>query len=133
MARELVETQEFIEVYVNTPLAVAESRDPKGLYGKARRGELKNFTGVDSPYEAPEHAEVELDTTRMDPAEAVETILQRLKQMGIVRRRRAAVNRRHVVGSRGDSMILGWERTWKKRVYRTVFARTPMRCTRVCW
>jgi bifunctional enzyme CysN/CysC len=84
MARQLVETQEFIEVYVNTPLAIAESRDPKGLYGKARRGELKNFTGVDSPYEAPEHAELELDTTRMDAAEAVETILQRLKQMGIV-------------------------------------------------
>ena len=84
MARQLVETQEFIEVYVNTPLAIAESRDPKGLYGKARRGELKNFTGVDSPYEAAEHAELELDTTRMDAAEAVETILQRLKQMGIV-------------------------------------------------
>ena len=81
---DLVETEEFIEVYVKTPLAVAESRDHKGLYRKARRGELKNFTGVDSPYEVPEHAELELDTTRMDPAEAAEAILQRLRTMGIV-------------------------------------------------
>jgi bifunctional enzyme CysN/CysC len=54
MARELLEAGEFVEVFVDTPLAVAEARDPKGLYRKARAGELKNFTGIDSPYEAPE-------------------------------------------------------------------------------
>ena len=54
MARGLIGDGEFIEVFVDTPLAVAETRDPKGLYKKARRGELKNFTGVDSPYEPPE-------------------------------------------------------------------------------
>ena len=55
---------EFIEVFVDTPLGVAEQRDPKGLYSKARRGELKNFTGIDSPYEAPEAPEIRIDTTR---------------------------------------------------------------------
>ena len=54
---------EFIEVFVDTPLAVAEQRDVKGLYAKARRGELPNFTGIDSPYEAPESPEMRLDTT----------------------------------------------------------------------
>ena len=74
MARDLVAAGEFIEVYVDTPLAVAESRDVKGLYKKARAGELKNFTGIDSPYEAPESPEVRVDTTAMSPAEAVERI-----------------------------------------------------------
>ena len=74
MARDLVAAGEFIEVYVDTPLAVAESRDVKGLYTKARAGELKNFTGIDSPYEAPESPEVRVDTTAMSPAEAVERI-----------------------------------------------------------
>ena len=74
MARDLVAAGEFIEVYVDTPLAVAESRDMKGLYKKARAGELKNFTGIDSPYEAPESPEVRVDTTAMSPAEAAERI-----------------------------------------------------------
>ena len=74
MARDLVAAGEFIEVYVDTPLAVAESRDVKGLYKKARAGELKNFTGIDSPYEAPESPEVRVDTTAMSPAEAAERI-----------------------------------------------------------
>ncbi|MCP2936229.1 adenylyl-sulfate kinase, partial [Salmonella enterica subsp. enterica serovar Typhimurium] len=56
MARGLLEDGEFIEIFVDTPIAVAEERDPKGLYKKARRGEIKNFTGIDSPYEAPENA-----------------------------------------------------------------------------
>ena len=64
MARGLMPEGEFIEVFVDTPLAVAETRDPKGLYKKARRGELKNFTGVDSPYEPPEHPELHVDTTQ---------------------------------------------------------------------
>ena len=62
MARELFEPGEFVEVYVDTPLEVAEQRDVKGLYAKARAGKIPNFTGIDSPYEAPEHAELVLDT-----------------------------------------------------------------------
>jgi bifunctional enzyme CysN/CysC len=84
MARELLEKNEFLEVFVDTPLSVAETRDPKGLYKKARRGELKNFTGVDSPYEAPEGAEVRLDTTRLSPEQAAEVILRQLLSAGIV-------------------------------------------------
>src|SRR5262245_14444970 len=67
MARGLVEEGEFVEVFVNTPLAVAEARDPKGLYKKARRGEIKHFTGIDSEYEPPENAELVIDTTHASP------------------------------------------------------------------
>ena len=84
MARELLPDGEFIEVFVDTPLPVAESRDPKGLYKKARRGELKDFTGVDSPYEAPDHPEIRLDTTRLTAEISAATILQRLRATGIV-------------------------------------------------
>jgi bifunctional enzyme CysN/CysC len=80
MARELMDDGEFIEVFVDTPLAEAERRDVKGLYAKARAGELKNFTGVDSPYEAPEHAEIRIDTTRLDPEAAAEQIVGWLEQ-----------------------------------------------------
>src|SRR5690606_1920295 len=75
LARDLLEDGEFIEVFVDTPLEVAEQRDVKGLYKKARAGQLKNFTGVDSPYEAPEHPEIRIDTTAMTPAEAAEQIV----------------------------------------------------------
>ncbi|HQV56495.1 MAG TPA: adenylyl-sulfate kinase, partial [Ilumatobacteraceae bacterium] len=75
MARERVEEGEFIEVYVDTPLEVAESRDPKGLYAKARRGELVNFTGIDSPYEAPENPELRIDTSTTSIEDAVEQII----------------------------------------------------------
>jgi bifunctional enzyme CysN/CysC len=75
LARELLDEGEFIEVFVDTPLAVAEQRDVKGLYKKARAGELKNFTGVDSPYEAPERPEIRIDTTAMTPAEAAEQVV----------------------------------------------------------
>jgi bifunctional enzyme CysN/CysC len=78
MARRLVEEGEFFEVFVDAPLAVAETRDPKGLYRKARRGELKNFTGVDSPYEAPENPEIRIDTVQMSPEQAAALILDRL-------------------------------------------------------
>ncbi|MDP3660131.1 sulfate adenylyltransferase subunit CysN [Phenylobacterium sp.] len=78
MARELVGESEFMEVFVDTPLAVAEERDVKGLYKKARAGELKNFTGIDSPYEPPENAEIRIDTTTMTPEEAAEFIAFRL-------------------------------------------------------
>ena len=84
VARELVQPGEFIEVFVDTPLAVAEGRDPKGLYKKARRGELKNFTGVDSPYEAPQNPEVHLDTTALSPEAAVEVIVQHLATSGVI-------------------------------------------------
>jgi bifunctional enzyme CysN/CysC len=75
MARDLMEGGEFVEVYVATPLAVAEERDVKGLYAKARAGELKNFTGIDSPYEEPENAEITVDTTTLSPEQAAEEIV----------------------------------------------------------
>jgi bifunctional enzyme CysN/CysC len=78
MARDLVEGDEFIEVFVDTPLSVAEQRDVKGLYQKARAGQLKNFTGIDSPYEAPESAEIVIDTTLVTAAGAAETIVKLL-------------------------------------------------------
>ena len=78
MARELLQPGEFVEVFVDTPIGVAESRDVKGLYKKARAGELKNFTGVDSPYEPPEHAEIRIDTTRLEPEAAAEEIVRYL-------------------------------------------------------
>jgi len=84
MARDLVAEGEFIEVFVDTPLAEAEKRDVKGLYKKARRGELRHFTGIDSPYEAPEHAEIRIDTIAISPDEAVELIVQKLSSAGIV-------------------------------------------------
>ena len=79
LARDAVEDGEFIEVYVDTPLAVAELRDPKGLYAKARRGELANFTGIDSPYEPPEAAEVRVDTSTMTAEEAADEVLRALE------------------------------------------------------
>ena len=72
LARSRVDDGEFIEVHVDTPLDVAEERDPKGLYAKARAGELSNFTGIDSPYEAPESPEIRIDTTSLSPEEAAE-------------------------------------------------------------
>ena len=75
MARELFPDGEFIEVFIDTPLDVAESRDVKGLYKKARDGKLKNFTGIDSPYEAPQEPEIHIDTTEMDAEAAAERIV----------------------------------------------------------
>jgi len=80
MARALVREDEFIEVFIDTPLAEAERRDVKGLYKKARAGDLKNFTGVDSPYEAPEVPEIRIDTTQMSAEEAAETIFNALTE-----------------------------------------------------
>ncbi len=78
MVREMLPDGEFIEVHIDTPLAEAEARDVKGLYKKARAGTLKNFTGIDSPYEAPEHPEIRIDTTLLTPEEAAELIVERL-------------------------------------------------------
>ena len=71
-------------MFVDAPLSVAEARDPKGLYRKARLGELKNFTGIDSPYEEPELADIRIDTTSVPPDRAAETILARLRESGIL-------------------------------------------------
>jgi bifunctional enzyme CysN/CysC len=79
MARDLFAPGEFFEVFIDTPLAEAERRDVKGLYGKARRGELKNFTGIDSPYEVPEQPEIRIDTTTMDAQSAAQRIIARLE------------------------------------------------------
>jgi bifunctional enzyme CysN/CysC len=79
MARELMAEGEFVEVFVDTPIAEAEKRDVKGLYAKARAGQLKNFTGVDSPYEAPENAEIRIDTTALSAEQAAEQIVDWLK------------------------------------------------------
>ena len=70
----------FIEVYVNAPLAVCEARDPKGLYAKARRNQIKDFTGVSSPYQPPLKPEIELPTDKLTVAEAVEKILVHLEK-----------------------------------------------------
>jgi bifunctional enzyme CysN/CysC len=76
MARQLFREGEFVEVFMDTPLEVAEQRDPKGLYKKARRGELKNFTGIDAPYEAPEAAEFTISTAEMTPEEAADALIE---------------------------------------------------------
>ncbi len=81
MARALFDRSEFIEVYVDAPLDIAERRDPKGLYRKARRGELKNFTGIDSPYEPPEAPEIHLDTAVLSREEAVLRVLEQLRKL----------------------------------------------------
>jgi adenylylsulfate kinase len=75
----------FIEVHVNTPIETCEQRDPKGLYKKARAGQLKNFTGIDDPYEAPLKPELTLDATTTSPQEAAVLLLQYLEKQGLVR------------------------------------------------
>ena len=81
-ARALMAGGEFVEVFVDAPLAVAEARDPKGLYAKARSGEIKGFTGIDSPYEPPLDPEIRLDTSRLTPEAAVERIVAELERRG---------------------------------------------------
>lgn len=77
----------FVEVHVDVPLEVAEKRDPKGLYKKARKGEIKNFTGIDDPYEAPTKPEVKIDTDKLSVNECAKTILDYLVAEGIVEAR----------------------------------------------
>ena len=84
MARELMPEGEFIEVFVDAPLDVAEGRDPKGLYRKARRGEIKNFTGIDSPYEPPEAPEIRIDTAKLTPEGAADEVLRLLARRGLI-------------------------------------------------
>jgi bifunctional enzyme CysN/CysC len=84
LARSLVADGEFVEVFVDTPLAVAEARDPKGLYAKARAGQLANFTGIESPYEAPDQPEVRIDTTTISAEAAADIVIAQLRDAGIV-------------------------------------------------
>jgi bifunctional enzyme CysN/CysC len=84
MARELLPDGAFLEVFVDTTLAEAERRDPKGLYKKARRGEIKHFTGIDSPYEAPVSPELHIDTTRLSSEAAAEAIVAALEERGVL-------------------------------------------------
>jgi bifunctional enzyme CysN/CysC len=84
MARELMGEGEFVEIFVDTPLEVCIARDPKGLYQKARTGAIKNFTGIDSPYEPPEHAEIVLETVGFDPATEAAKIVAYLAQHGFI-------------------------------------------------
>jgi bifunctional enzyme CysN/CysC len=79
MVRAMLPEGEFIEVFIDTPLAEAERRDAKGLYAKARAGELKNFTGIDSPYEPPEAPEIRIDTTALSAEQAAQLIVDKLR------------------------------------------------------
>jgi bifunctional enzyme CysN/CysC len=83
-ARALMENDEFLEIFIDTPIAVAEQRDPKGLYKKARRGELKNFTGIDSPYEVPEQPELRVDTVACAPEVAADCVIDELRRRGVL-------------------------------------------------
>lgn len=84
MARRMMADREFIEIHINTPLEVAEERDVKGLYAKARAGEIENFTGIDSDYEAPENAEIQINTVEFTAEEAAEQIMTYLKEQGFL-------------------------------------------------
>ncbi len=83
-AREIIGDQSFIEVFIDTPLEVCEQRDPKGLYKKARSGEIAQFTGISDPYEAPQNAELRLATAELSPAEATAMIVDDLKGRGLI-------------------------------------------------
>ena len=85
MVRELLEADEFIEIYMATPLAVCEQRDPKGLYQKARRGEIKQFTGIDSPYETPENPELTINSAELSVEESVAAVINYLRSQEIIK------------------------------------------------
>jgi bifunctional enzyme CysN/CysC len=85
LARNMLEPDEFVEVFVDVPLEVAEARDVKGLYAKARRGDLPHFTGIDSPYETPEAAEIHLDSARLTLEQAADRVVDKLREMGVVK------------------------------------------------
>ena len=84
MARELVGESEFIEIFVDTPIEICMQRDPKGLYLKAQAGEIANFTGISSPYEDPEHAEVTVKTEGRTAEDCAGEIVQYLRKQGFV-------------------------------------------------
>lgn len=82
--RQLLPEKRFVEVFVNAPLSICEARDVKGLYAKARRGELKSFTGIDSPYEAPETSELVVDTSKLTVEQSIARVVEELHQQGIL-------------------------------------------------
>ena len=82
IVKGLVNKEEFVEVYIDTPLEVCESRDPKGLYKKARTGEIPNFTGISSPYEAPKNAEIHIKTDTMSIEESAQSVVNYLEEKG---------------------------------------------------
>ncbi len=84
LVRQTMTAGEFIEIFVDTPIEICESRDPKGLYKKARAGELKGFTGIDDPYEAPLSPELTLDATTQSPEELAATVIDSLRRQGII-------------------------------------------------
>jgi bifunctional enzyme CysN/CysC len=84
MARELLGEDAFLEVFVDTPQHICEARDVKQLYAKARRGEIKNFTGIDSPYERPEQPDIHIDTTAVTAEEAADIVLAQLRRRRII-------------------------------------------------
>jgi adenylyl-sulfate kinase len=84
MVREIMQDDEFIEIFVDTPLEVCEQRDPKGLYAKARRGEIRDFTGIDSPYEPPERPEVHLHPDRESVEQSVARIIKGLEEREVL-------------------------------------------------
>ena len=83
-ARELHESGKFIEVFVDAPLSVLEDRDPKGLYKKARAGQIPEFTGISAPYEAPLNPEIHLDTSKLTVEECADAVIQYLEEKGII-------------------------------------------------
>ena len=85
LARRLLKDEEFIEVYTTVPLEIAEQRDPKGLYKKARAGEIKEFTGISAPYEEPLNPELTIDTSKLDLEQSRDRIIQYLEKKGILK------------------------------------------------
>jgi bifunctional enzyme CysN/CysC len=84
LARELANKGEFVEIFVDTPIEVCMARDPKGLYKRAQAGEIKNFTGIDSPYEPPENPELILKTEDLSAEDVAERVVNYLREMGRV-------------------------------------------------
>ena len=82
--REMVGAGRFVEVFVDTPLAVCEARDKKGMYAQARRGVIRNFTGIDDPYEAPSGAELVIETTSATPEENARKVIEVMRERGFV-------------------------------------------------
>ena len=80
MAKKIIGSTDFVEVFINCPLAICEQRDVKGLYAKARKGEIKDFTGIDSPFEAPLNSDIELFTNQNSIEECVKIILEKISE-----------------------------------------------------
>lgn len=93
--RLMFESEHFVEIFVDTPIALCESRDPKGMYAMARRGELENFTGIGDVYEVPETAEITLETVEMTARENAERIIRFLRSKGFLKQKITAQNVRH--------------------------------------